>query len=226
MIGMTLFPNVSLQYGNDGIQNFMFYRNGKYHGGIFRKTDVVSVELHGFSDSSESAYTGVMYIRATNVNISINHTALVIAKMKVPLMKHLSILRLELCRPLLVTKLLLHCGKILRVPFVSTYTCTDSTLFLSWLREDPSQFKPFVGNRVAETMDGLPSNCWHHVPGSSKPADCASRGMYPAEIANHIMCQLAMSFGTRLVVFTETGGLSIAGRRETLAARNHIGGSQ
>ena len=40
---------------------------------------------------------------------------------------------------------------------------------------------------MAEIMDGLPSNSWHHVSGSSNPADCVSWGLYPAELANHIM---------------------------------------
>ena len=77
--------------------------------------DITSIELHGFCDASESAYAGVVYIRATNVNRFINHTALAIAKMKVAPIKRLSIPQLELCGTLLVTKLLLRCGKILGV---------------------------------------------------------------------------------------------------------------
>ena len=36
-------------------------------------------------------------------------------------------------------------------------------------------------------MDELPSNHWHLVPGSSNPVNCASRGLYPAKLANHIV---------------------------------------
>ena len=100
--------------------------------------DVASIKLHGFCDAFESTYAGVVYIRATNVDNAINHTALVIAKTKVAPIKRLSIPRLELCGALLVTKLLLHCGKILGVPLESTYAWTDSTVVLSWLRGDPS----------------------------------------------------------------------------------------
>ena len=42
--------------------------------------NVAFIKLHGFCDTSESAYAGVVYIRATNVDSAINRTALVIAK--------------------------------------------------------------------------------------------------------------------------------------------------
>ena len=75
----------------------------------------------------------MVYIRAMNIDSAINHTALVIAKMKVTLIKHLSIPQLELCGMLLVTKLILHCGKMLNFPIETTYAWTDSTVVLSWL---------------------------------------------------------------------------------------------
>ena len=87
--------------------------------------------------------------------------------MKVASIKHLSIPRLEWCGTLMVTNLLLHCVRILGVPLESTYAWTDSTVVLSWLRRDPSQFNPFVGNRVADIMNKLLSNSWHHVSESS-----------------------------------------------------------
>ena len=37
VIGITLFPNASLQCGNAGVQNLMFYGKGKYLQGISRK---------------------------------------------------------------------------------------------------------------------------------------------------------------------------------------------
>ena len=36
-------------------------------------------------------------------------------------------------------------------------------------------------------MDGVLSIHWHHIPRSSNPADCASRGLYPIKLANHVM---------------------------------------
>ena len=74
------------------------------------------------------------------------------------------------------------------------YAWTDSAVALSWLQGDPSQFKPCVRNRVAEIMDGLPSNRWHHISGSSNPADCALRGLYPVELANYDMWWESLSW--------------------------------
>ena len=76
-----------------------------------------------------------------------------------------------------------------------TLGLTAHTVVRSWLRGDPSRFKPFLGNRVAEIMDGLPSNhTWHHIPGSSNPANCASRGLYPVEPANRVMWWESLSW--------------------------------
>ena len=63
----------------------------------FQYFDAPSIELHGFCDACESAYAGVVYIRATNIDCAINHTALVRAKTKVAPIKRLSIPPLEFC---------------------------------------------------------------------------------------------------------------------------------
>ena len=43
----------------------------------------------------------------------------------------------------------------------------------------------FVGNWVAEISYAIPVACWRHVKGADNPADCASRGMFPAELVEH-----------------------------------------
>ncbi len=56
----------------------------------------MSIQLHGFSDVSESAYAGVVYLRIVD-SFGRVHTTLVISKTKVLPIKRLSIPRLELC---------------------------------------------------------------------------------------------------------------------------------
>ena len=58
-------------------------------------------------------------------------------------------------------------------------------LFLDWLRGNPRRFKAFVGNRVSEIMDTIPPNRCRHVPTKDNPADCASRGLSPADLLQH-----------------------------------------
>lgn len=50
------------------------------------------------------------------------------------------------------------------------------------------KWKLFVGNRVSEIHERLPNVPWRHVPGSSNPADIASRGVSAAEIGDLDLC--------------------------------------
>ena len=140
-----------------------------------------SVELHGFSDASEEAYAGVVYIRLINSSGRV-HTTLVMSKTRVAPVKRLSIPRLELCGAQLLTKLLCHVKRVLEIiPMSSVIAWTDSTVVLSWLTENPRRFKTYVGNRVSFILDQIPPDRWKHVPGILNPADCASRGLFPLD---------------------------------------------
>ena len=80
--------------------------------------DVVRIkelQLHGFCDASEVAYSGVVYIRMIDEEGKV-HITLVVAKTKVAPIKRLSIPRLELCGAVIVAKLLNHVLKVLNVP--------------------------------------------------------------------------------------------------------------
>ena len=148
--------------------------------------DVIGTELHGFSDASELAYSAVVYLKSTDA-VGVVRTNIIMAKTKVSPIKRVTIPRLELCGALVLSRLLHHCRKVLEIPLSDTYAWTDSTIVLSWLRGNPNRFKPFVGNRIAEIMEVVPPSRWHHVSGMSNPADCASRGLYPSELANQTL---------------------------------------
>ena len=65
---------------------------------------IVSVQLHGFSDTSETAYARVVYLRKTDSQGN-THTSLVTSKTKVAPIKRLTLPRLELCGANLLAKL-------------------------------------------------------------------------------------------------------------------------
>ena len=65
------------------------------------------------------------------------------------------------------------------------YAWTDSTIVLSWLSGNPRRFKTYVGNRISYIIDQVPPDRWSHVPGTENPADCASGGLFPAQLKEH-----------------------------------------
>ena len=143
-----------------------------------------SVQLHGFSDASEDAYAGVVYLRLIDSSGRV-HTTLVMSKTQVAPIKRLSIPRLELCGAQLLTKLLCHAQRVLEIPISSVFAWTDSTVVLSWLTGNPRRFKTYVGNRISFILDQIPPDRWKHVPGILNPADCASRGLFPLQLKDH-----------------------------------------
>ena len=149
-----------------------------------KNVDIVDVQLHGFSDASEDAYAGVVYIRGEDASGKF-HVELVLAKTRVSPLKRLTIPRLELCGAHLLAQLLGHVKNIYQIPIANTYAWTDSTIVLNWLMGSSRRFKTFVGNRISTILDCVPPNCWNHVSSADNPADCASRGLYPSELLTH-----------------------------------------
>ena len=149
-----------------------------------KQSHIVAMELHGFSDASEEAYAGVVYLRIIDSSQEV-HVSLVTSKTKVAPLKRLTIPRLELCGALLLAQLLHHVRQVFHLPINCTYAWTDSTIVLNWLTGNPRRFKTYVGNRTSHIMELIPPDRWNHVSGMDNPADCASRGVFPTELLNH-----------------------------------------
>jgi hypothetical protein len=64
------------------------------------------------------------------------------------------------------------------------YFWTDSTIVLSWLSGEPTQWKVFVANRVSEIQSQTDSDRWYHVKGEENPADIISLGLLPSQLRN------------------------------------------
>ena len=151
-----------------------------------KESQVVTTEIHGFSDASELAYAAVVYLRISDAS---DHTqiSLVMSKSKVAPIKRLTIPRLELCGAQLLAQLIHHVRRVLDVPLSHVYAWTDSTIVLNWLDGSPRRFKTYVGNRISTIIDLIPPDNWRHVCSADNPADCASRGLYPSELLNHTL---------------------------------------
>lgn len=135
-----------------------------------------SLELHGFSDASTSAYAAAIYARIRQPDGQY-HTTLLTSKTRVAPLKQISIPRLELCGAVLVAELLKNTQQNLQIPDSYVYAWTDSSIVLHWLRAQPSKWKTFVANRVSAIQQIIPISSWRHVPTADNPADCASRGL-------------------------------------------------
>ena len=149
-----------------------------------KKSQITSIQLHGFSDASERAYAAVIYLRMTDSSDNVQ-TSLVISKTKVAPIQRLTIPRLELCGAYLLAQLLHHVSQVFQLPLNSVYAWTDSTIVLNWLVGNPRRFKTYVGNRVSYIVDLISPERWNHVNGSENPADSASRGLFSSELLEH-----------------------------------------
>ncbi|XP_037028702.1 uncharacterized protein LOC119068942 [Bradysia coprophila] len=142
------------------------------------------LELHGFSDSSNEAYSAVVYSRMRQDDGSYK-TNIVIAKTRVAPIKQITTPHLELCGALLLTRLLNYTVDSLKLERILLFAWCDNTAVLDWLRKEPIYWKTFVANRVSEIQTTFPSLSWRYVPSDENPADCASRGIGVTTLQNH-----------------------------------------
>ena len=91
---------------------------------------ITSAELHGVSDASEAAYSGVVYIRMVDSR-DVPHVSIVTCKTKVAPIKQLTVARLGLCGAHLLANLLYHNQEVFNIPSNKEFAWTDSTIVLS-----------------------------------------------------------------------------------------------
>ncbi|XP_044183283.1 uncharacterized protein LOC122963962 [Acropora millepora] len=139
--------------------------------------NVISLQIHGFGDSSEVAYAAVVYLRIeTNEGA---YTQLVMSKTRVAPLAKQTIPRLELLAALILSRLI-NRVRVALLPVIKVdevYCWTDSMTKLHWIKGVERNYKQFVENRVREIRQNVPPESWGHCPGIENPADLPSRGM-------------------------------------------------
>ncbi|XP_033212150.1 uncharacterized protein LOC117169753 [Belonocnema kinseyi] len=112
-------------------------------------SNAINIELHGFSDASQEAYGGCVYIRSQDKfgNVAIR---LLCAKLKVSPLKTQTIPRLELCGAVCLAKLIDKAKFALDTPIQGSNYWTDSSIILDWIKKQPEKMGDvFVSNRVS-----------------------------------------------------------------------------
>lgn len=137
--------------------------------GDAKSNEIEDLQLHVFTDASETAYGCVAYFRAI-VRGEVR-CALVMSRSKVAPLKQISIPRLELLAAVLGARLSKavqesHNFVVSRVVF-----WTDANVVLSWIRSDQRRYKQFVGFRIGEILSLMRLTDWRWVPTKSNVAD-------------------------------------------------------
>lgn len=141
-------------------------------------------KLIGFSDSSQSAYGAVIYIRAEYPNGTIRCN-LLMSKSRVAPLKTVTIPRLELAAAELLSNVVTSVKKSMDFQDMEYVLWTDSSPALYWLRKEPDSLKTFVANRVASIQRNTDIKFWKYVNTKDNPADLLSRGVMPSTLVNN-----------------------------------------
>lgn len=140
------------------------------------------IEVHGFCDASEKAYGACLYVRNVDAN-GAGAARLYISKTRVAPLKTQSLPRLELLGALTLSELWTLVSQELPVKPRRVVLWSDSTIALKWIQASPHKWVPYVGTRVAKIQSGTEQAEWRFVPSEHNPADLASRGLLPSQLA-------------------------------------------
>ncbi|XP_055605703.1 uncharacterized protein LOC129753877 [Uranotaenia lowii] len=161
--------------------------------------DPITLDLHGFSDTSKYAYGCCVYLRSGSAAGSVE-VRLLCGKSRVAPLKELNrkekenadttemtIPRLELCAALLLSEQVQKVRETLEIGIENVILRSDSKIVLDWLNRVKPEQSPFVHNRVKTIRKLTAGMKWMHVGTKDNPADLVSRGVYPIELVNSAM---------------------------------------
>ena len=145
--------------------------------------EVKRVELHHFSDASQSGYGQCSYVRLVNQQDQ-PHVSFVMGKARVAPLKAITIPRLELTAAVVSTKVSQCLKQELDYQDVVELFWTDSQVVIGYINN-----ARFVAKRVHEIHNWTKLDQWHYVRTDTNPADAASRGLTAHQLV-HDSCWL------------------------------------
>ncbi|XP_008214147.2 uncharacterized protein LOC103317564 [Nasonia vitripennis] len=146
--------------------------------------DANEIQIHGFSDASETGYGACIYMRSKDTFGNYKIT-LICSKSRVAPVKTRSLPRLELCGAQLLANLYVHTIRSIRIQVDRTYFWCDSSITLHWINTAPPTLKTFVANRVVDIQLKTEIHAWRHIRSEDNPADALSKGQLPNDFLNN-----------------------------------------
>ena len=150
--------------------------------------EVKSVELHHFSDASQSGYGQCSYVRLVNQQDQ-PHVSFVTRKARVAPLKAITIPRLERTAAVGSTKVSQCLKQELDYQDVVELFWTDSQVVIGYINKEARRFHTLVANRVQEIHNCSKPDQWHYVRTDTNTADAASRGLTAHQLV-HDSCWL------------------------------------
>ncbi|XP_077991041.1 uncharacterized protein LOC144445377 [Glandiceps talaboti] len=138
--------------------------------------DLKKVELHHFSDASQTGYGQSSYLRLIDTQDNV-HCSLVLGKARVVPLRPITIPRLELQAAVVSIQVSNFLNKELDYQNIENYYWTDSKVVIGYIRNDARRFHIYVANRIQRIKQSSLPEQWHYVRSEDNPADHASRGL-------------------------------------------------
>ncbi|XP_055584836.1 uncharacterized protein LOC129737701 [Uranotaenia lowii] len=132
-----------------------------------------SLQLHIFTDASETAYASVAFFRI--VDRGSPRCCLVTSKAKVTSLRPQSVPRNELNGAVIGARLMESIVDSHQLKICKRYFWTDSSVVISWLHADPRKYRQYVGFRVGEILSKTQVNEWRWIASKLNVADAATK---------------------------------------------------
>ncbi|XP_071476202.1 uncharacterized protein [Diadema antillarum] len=146
--------------------------------------EIQAVELHHFSDASQTGYGQCSYIRLVDDHGK-THCTLVLGKSRVTPLRPITIPRLELAAATVSAKTSSFLRSELKYADMKEFFWTDSQVVLGYIKNEARRFHVYVANRVQLIRDHTNPDSWFYVDTTQNPADKASRGMTAQQLTSN-----------------------------------------